>query len=565
MASVLPSDILRDVCHWLPQNDLLHFALTCKAAYDVALPEIYHSIVIDSSKRVYHETAAANRVASFVRTTDLVGEPVVIRSLYAFTRFLKVLAANPRYAAWLRVLVVQDKIPDIPHYELGQLLHRVLPLLSNLHVLNWYSQQLPLNTEHLALLPNPRNLVSLCGNFQFVGLLKSIPLHLPYLRHLDISNFALEKFLKAIDLDGYPTLETLTISRSASPNCLVHSSLEGVQSEGIENLPAGQHPAFILTLFAKPLNIPLHIHSLVLRDIIVSASDAQRLLQSIHAPTLTELSLDNCSEALFTETPGFSRAVNRRNPPASMFLDVITSQLTNLSLLSLNLSNELCFNTTTFNAISRLSNLSKLTVHIKVFQSNDPINLAPLVNALQSHAATLEYLSICCEVVEQTSAPICPRNGNRFELKSMLGLSNLYRLKVLRLPLTFAQLSYLPDTLSQLQSLKVMQLLVTDSATASACNNCNDTLIYALYNTNCLISQDYFNCPSSFTSTIEDIKNQQYADITKTYRDVFRDLAYLRFDLKNQSLLYDCENPEKIELKDSILIERFDSLVHQWV
>lgn len=578
MLADLPVEILLHICRYLGQGDLVNLTLTNRHFFEVANAKLYEAVVVDSSKRLFEEFEGKTRHHWFI-SRGFLKEPTVIRSLYALTKFLRNLTGKKEYGRYLRCLVVEDEFPDMPELELTRFLQVVFPRLINVEVLNWYAVRKPLDAKILALLPHPEHLRSLCGNFQLVA--SEIPaLLFTCLRQFDLSNVTSHRVLEKVELDMFPCLESLTLAKKPSRNMLhftsrVSSCCQSALSNTAESLPYNDPLSYISSLFSRFNGQKLQLTSLVLKDITLSSRDAYLLMENVDIPNLQKLSLDNCGEALFGAESSLGSVsihsdsffVRRRTPPSELFLDVLASQLTGLTLLNLNLYNELCFNRSTFVAISKLLPLKHLGVHIKVFKSDGTINLAPLIDSLQPHANSLEYLNLCCDVVE-TSVSVCPKKNNRYMLKSILGLSNLRRLKVLKLPLSFSQISDVANVLSPLESLQLLQLGITDLActkSKAACSSCNDTLIYALYNTNCLISQDYFNCPSSFTSKIEQNKTLEYGLYSQNFKSVLPELQYLRFDLKSQSLLYDCRDATNVMAKDSSLIESFDSLVQNYI
>lgn len=567
MFTDLPADVIVHLTSWLSQGDILSLSQTNTYYYETVQPKLYEYIVVDSSRRLYEDVLEGSSRRRWFANNLYLGEPTVIRSLYALTRFFKTLTNHKHYGRHIRHLVVEDQLPDIPELELVQHLLAIVPTLVNLEVLNWYAVHRPLDARILLLIPHLGRLVSLRGNMQLVsGAFPSSPFL--QLRQLDLSNFGSSKALQTIDMTQFPSLDSLTLAKKASPHMLhvlsrVSNCCHTALSSSSESLPFFEFPAYISTVFAGNNSI-LHLSSLTLRGIYVCAQDAYLLLENIHVDSLKELSLDNCGECLFEELIGIP--IRRRTPPPELFLDVLAKQLTALESLNLNLCNELCYNRSTFDAISALGPLKRLGVHIKMFKTDDAINLAPLVNSIQTHCESLEYLNMCCDVVD-SAVSVCPKKNNQYQLKSVLGLSNLRNLKVLKLPLTFSQIEDVANVLSALSELRILQLGITDlgcPASKAACGSCNDTLFYALYSTNCLISQDYFSCPSSFTSRIEQNKTHEYISYTERFRRSLAKLQYVRFDLKNQSLVYDCLM-EKVVAKDSAFTESFDSLVHMYV
>ena len=90
-----------------------------------------------------------------------------------------------------------------------------------------------------------------------------------------------------------------------------------------------------------------------------------------------------------------------------------------------------------------------------------------------------------------------------------------------------------------------------------ACFGCDE---YVLGSVNSLISDDYFKCSTSFSTRMEVNKNQQYLQFSKIFRSMFENLKFLRFDLRNESLLYDVSDKMGITAQNSSL-QKFDMIV----
>lgn len=580
MIATLSPDIIRDIARWLPQNELLHFACTCKYIYNITHDQIYLSITIDYTKQVYVDDGLTELTWSHNQKTGLAFEPVVIRTLFSLTRFLKTLMAHPEYARFINVLVARDQFPDIPVFELSKLLPHIFPNLVNLKVLDWYLITCPLQADLLNLLPFPQHLQSLCGNFHNIDKISKILF--PSMRYIDFSNFGTCESLQNVDFAKFPIVKSLTLSRTASCSGVNFSSKLGeccrsVIEQKTENLSSflrlAKSPMYILNFLGKLPQTPLRLRSLLLRDICVTTEDARILLANIDGAFLNHLSIENCFESLFSNIfendPLLLNQVHitRRTPPSFTFLDVLSSGLPSLQLLSIGLSNEMCFNCATFKFISKLNSLSKLSVHLKHFCTREPVNLAPLADSLQSHKDTLKYLNICSDVVAQIPTPLCPKKRNYYELNSIASLADLHQLRVLRLSVNYSQIKELPEVLSQMKNIQVVQLLVAEliSTTPSfSCNGCVNSFNYAICNTSSLIAQDYFSCPSPFAMTMEEEKNQHYLEFATSFKENFPKLAYIRFDLKSLTLVYQC-SAGIIELKDQIYSDRFDNLVNMYL
>ncbi|KAM9896047.1 hypothetical protein OXX79_007704 [Metschnikowia pulcherrima] len=573
MDSTLPLDVLRDLGRWLPQNDLIHLAFTCRRLYRALHEHIYSAIVIDSSKRVFCLELAAECTTRYIQTSQSAFEPVVIRSLYALTRFLKTLIAHPQYAQYIRILVAQDRFPDVPALDLKNYLIQVFPHLDRLQVLNWYSPDCPLQAELLALLPRPERLESLCGNFQ--------SLHTNFcaknffaLRHVDISGFPSAEASAHIDFSKFHSLESLTLSRNVPRNRISFASKldrccrKSVETQ-VENLTAilsaPKAPLCMSQMISSQIQTPHRLRSLVLRDISVTPSDGRTLLENIDGTTLNHLSLENCVEQLFEPDfyhPNEVRIV-RRNPPAVTFMDAFFAGITHLRSLDINLTNELCYNDATLRAISKLKGLLRLSVHLKHFCRRGAYDIKPLITALRTHRHTLKHLNICINVVERINASSCPKKVSYYELDSLHGLCVLTHLRILRLPVKYEQIEEIPLHLSQLKNIEILHLVVTDSNSlplTASCNNCENPAMYALCKSNSLIATEYFDGTSSYANSLKEENANHFLEFAVLYKQFFPKLAYLRIDLNDQSFLFDCRSASFISFKDQVYLDHFDLL-----
>ena len=561
---ILGPDVIQHLAQWLPQQDLLNLALTNKSFYSLLHPKIYEVVVVDSSRTQFDDIFSDSCHEWFVYH-EYPCEPTVIRTLYSITRFFKNLIENPHYARYVTQFVVEENFPDVPEIELNQYLLQILPYMSNINVFSWSSLHYPIEAQLMSLFPNPERLQTLWGNFRFSE--SGFPCaQFERLHSLGISNFKKDKVLESIDMSLFASIKTLTISkkttgRRKSFTSQLETCCQSSLSSTIEPLLFSERPTFISSLFNSPLIEKLCLTSLHLKDISLTRQDADSLRENINLQTLEHLSLDNCVECLFENSSSFPNInpSRRRHPPSELFLEVLSPDLVSLKLLNLNLSNELCFNRVTVRTISQLHGLQKLSIHIKVFKTDEQVNLAPIVNALQTHAQSLVYLNLCCDIVE-SSVSVCPKKNFRYALKSVIGLSALTKLQVLKLPISYNQIADFPKLLSSLENLKILQLGIAHLdciPSKAACFGCDE---YVLGSVNSLISDDYFKCSTSFSTRMEVNKNQQYLQFSKIFRSMFENLKFLRFDLRNESLLYDVSDKMGITAQNSSL-QKFDMIV----
>lgn len=562
-----PPEVIQHLVRWLPQHDLLHLAYTSKQFYALLQPQLFQAIIVDSSRTSFDDVFADPANDWFVYH-EYPCEPTVIRTLYSLIRFFKLLIKNPQFGKYVRRFVVEEQFPDMSQLELNQYLLQVLPSLTNIEIILWASTHNLLDARMISLLPNHNRLKSLCGNFSFADV--NFPqVAFSNLHQLSISNFSTNKSLRTIDVSNFPSITSLAISRKLSLRendftCRLENCCQSALNSSVELLQPFDPATFISSLFDKKLNSKLNLKSLSLKDISLSASDATRLKENIEISLLEHLSINNCTECLFESSPSYptTSAFRRRTPPRNLFIDVLAPDLISVKLLNLNLSNELCYNRSTFSALSQMKGLEKVSVHIKLIRTEHQVNLAPLVNCLQTHASTLKYLNLCCDIVDPSSVSVCPKKKLSYSLESVIGLSMLKELRVLKLPIEYSQISNLPDILTNLKNLRVLQMgiVYSDSAPSkSACFDCGVNS-FVLGTANSLINESYFACSTSLTARIETSKGQQYEEISRRFKNASEKLRFIRFDLQKESLLYDVSDKERITAQNSS-IECFDMII----
>ncbi|KAK8438836.1 hypothetical protein ACI3LY_001099 [Candidozyma auris] len=561
----LPSDVIVRIASYLPQEDKLNLAKTCSELYNTLHPLMYEVIVLDSSRVHLNELQAFVNRHKWFEEYGFDCYPTVVRSLYALTRLLKNLSKNVHLCKYIKYLVASENIPDMPHVELVGFLSGIIPKLTNLSSFQWYSVHQPLDAHLMSQLPSRVQQVR--GNLQFSSAFSTFSLP-ESVEILDISNFGCEKNL--YNLVGFPEqLSSLTVSKSVSPSSrMFTTTLSPCCSAVLSNTQESIYldaPTYISSLFnSLSLDSPIKLISLKLRDISVSVCDAHILKNYVDLACLTSLALEDCTEILFDHVlphnyiSSTSSAYIRRNAPAELFLDLLVPELTSLRSLHISMTNELYYNNCIISSIAALKGLEKISVHLKyLYRASEPIDLDPLVEALEKHAPTLRYLDVCFNTIDNNVSPGQKKKQCSLSTGSLARLSNLTQLEYLKIPVFRNQMDTLHESLQHIPNLKIVQVGVTDSGSNTTSNG--DTLIYALYNTNCLISQDYFTSPNSFTSSIHDEKKHEYLTLSEKFKNSISSLRYMRYDLKNQSLVYDCHGAVT-EAEDGA-VENFDTLV----
>lgn len=552
-SQVLPDEILRKVAHSLPQKSLLKLAYASKRMFAIIIPELYQHVLVDSSNRVFDASQGLGLVEEHSPTGR---PPVVVRSLYALTRFFRNLMLYPIYGGYLQYFELR-RLPDIPQYELDYFLEGIFPSLSNLVLLKCYSEQAPLNLKHLLLLPNFERLSILCGNFMFEDPDSATIPAASSLRHLDISNFGSYKVLRNIDTKDFSRLETLKLARLLSrskPSLTILTSTDMFRDSRYY-CPAD----YLLSFFNSILN-PLTLRALTLSDLTLSLLDVKILSNSVNLASLVLLSLVNCLE-LFESDQSYSGDIQivQRTLIADSFFRLLSQNLKSLQLLHYDLRNNFCEDFTVFSSICQIQSLKQLTVCLYLRRRRDPVDLSLFVNYLQPRATALERLDLACKVIEP-NGPIFLGQRQVVYIKSLRALASFYNLRILSIPVTKDQLHEVGDVLPE--KVKVLRLGVTDQLrlSTSSCHGCNNEIAYNVYNSTCLISHEYFSCPISFSAEVKDTYDRRYLRISDRYRKQKKNLEFVRFDFKILSMLFDCRRL-RIELKDPLFLHQFDALV----
>lgn len=546
----LPEDLTRHIAGWLSQTSLLNLAHTSRAMYTAIVPELYRHVLIDSSKRVFDEEQDAIYGGSG-------RQPVVIRSLFALTRFFKTLVLHPEFGRHLQRLHARTDFPDMPQCELSRFLEIIFPSLTNLLMLEWYAKECLLDAALLPLLPAFYRLQTLCGNLFISENFLKFPAS-SRLRELDVSNFTSHKMLAKIDLEQYPELRSLKIARAMFK---VNQSAV-VLAKHFNSLDNKAPASHLLPLFAS-VKHQIHLKSLTLSDIPLKLGDANILINSVNLCGLELFSLVNCLEWFPTEIshPG-TVTIRRRTLPSQTFFKILEPYFNNLKLLHYDVCNNVCEDASVFSSLARFTNLKELGVCMHSFRRNGAIDLTPYINKLQPLAAKLERLEISFLFSGSPYGPMCPATSQTAHLKSLVALSNFKALKVLGIPVIMKQLPDLAETWTD-SALEVLRLAVTDQLERpSACNDCSLRPVYDVYNSACLVSQEFFTCPTSFSSIVVDSNEQRYWNHALQCREKLLRLQYVRFDFKLLSLLFSCRTPDHIELKDGSFLNHYETLMH---
>ncbi|WPK23577.1 hypothetical protein PUMCH_000818 [Australozyma saopauloensis] len=557
-----PDELLLKVASLLPQKSLLNLSFTCRSIHTIVTPDLYLNVLINSSKRVFDEEFDI-KTKSF--GCDL-RPPVVIRSLFALSRFFKNLALNSRYASALRRLEVQGSFPDVPQHDLDCSLQAVFPLLVNLVVLRWYCENSPLDASLLNLLPSAESLQVLGGNFMFNSF-SSVPSE-SRIRILDVSNFGTSDVVAGIHLAHCPRLTSLKIARLPSkPNNALSEKSSSPNVVNLSDSYSGGNKglSYVSALFLPKPSFALQLEELTLADISISAMDAELLSNSINLTLLKSFAIYNCVEMVDLEHQTSHRVI-RRTLPTNTFFKKIVSYLANLKLLVYDVKNNYCEDSSIFGSIAQIHALEELSMRMHLYRQNGKVDLTPFINKLQKHSASLERLELFCDFSEMPNGPLCSVFSQPVHIRSLVSLSNFTKLRILAIPIVQEQLLVLFESLP-CESATILRLAVTDQqsfSSFSSCNSCTNGAMYEVYNSVCLVSQEFFSCPSTFGSKIVETGEQIYMDHANRYKEVAKRLEYVRFDFKSQSLLFDCRFPNKVITKDAIYLDHYDNLTHKY-
>ena len=491
----LPPELISKISTYIATSDVLRLGYTCKANYDLLLPQIYSSVTIDSSRLPYG-------------TEDLKStRSTTIKSLYSFTLFMKNLYLNQKYCSYVRVLQFMDEIPDLPELELFHFLEKIFPNLSNLEQLKWFTIQMYLSCELLSKVPNLVNMKSVVGNFKsfekvnlFAG-----DNHVYRLEELLVSGFGQHTNLAKLALPRFVNLSSLTLSRNSLTSALKNSEHASSVSNFIELPdPYVDEANYIAQFSAFPLL--QSITELVLKDMCICANDANRLSKTIDLNQIKTLKLLNCTEKV---------------QGVDYFLDVLQPKMVNLHTLSLGLSNEANANDSAIRFIKYLpSKLRKLELQVRWSSLHREPELRETVNAITAHRGTLTYLDFDFESVHQNKDG-CYRYASQLQK-----LSQLHNLKFLRVPVNQYEIPELIRVVNNLQRLQFLQLALKDFKTP-------------IINNNTLISQEYFDYPNSVTLNYHNTIVDQLANFCRDFKTFLTTLRYLVFEA-SETYFFNC-------------------------
>lgn len=561
----LPDEVICNVILFLPQRALLSLGYSCKSLYALVIPELYLHVLINSSKQNFRDDDSE----LLEGLCEGKRPPVIIRSLYSLTRYFKNLLYLD-YTKYVKSFEVKGSLPDIAIHDLDFFISLIFPHLQKLQVLRWYDEERPLNADHLALLPSYDQLKVIGGNFTFTNSKLAVS-PASELRCLDVSNFVSHNALSNLDLRKFESLNHLKVARFPSKSNFPFAEIpqNSLARAATSYECPGSYPSSYFSALFKATSGPLiNLSTLTLSDISLSASDASVLSTSVNLSSLRLLSIVNCYEIMdVDEFPSHSVQVFRRTAPRNSFFKILAPHLNKLMLLHYDVKNNFCEDSSIFSSLSQATNLKQLAIKMYIYKAIGVADLTPYFNKLQGLASTLERLEFFCDFIDAPNGSSCPRLDNAAHIRSLVSILEFILLKVLTIPVINKQLPFIGDHLSNLKSLKVLRLTVTDQPDfeSPSCNDCAVNRVYDVFTSTCLISQDYFSCPTTFTSKIQEINTSKYVSQTANYCNSLASLQFVRYDFKILSLLMDCRDPVSIKPRSEVILDNYDAIVYNCV
>lgn len=493
MIDKLPIELINIISHSLNQFDLVNLSGTNKTLHQLLVPKLYKSVTVDSSKTHLQD--------------ELSSSTTTIKSLHSLKLFLNKLIANSQYGNFIRHFAFKNEIPDIPEIILNEYLKKIFPTLANLNSLNWFIVDTYLSFEILKFLPLGK-LCNLGGNFKNFEIVKTLIRDpLLNLKKLEISGFNTSSNLSKIDLLKFPNLHELTILKNS---CGKSKSVTNL----IEIDPIDEN--YLSGIFSNAQNF--NLSSLTLKDICITSKNANDLIKAINIPKLKNLAIINCTENIFD-----NNSFIRRNPPATLFLDLLGPHLSVLESLVIDLLNELADNSSILRFLSMMC-LKKLDILITC-KNGESLNedFASIMNILTSHH--LKELRLDFSIPNTNCKKIT------FPISALSNLSKLDQLQVLKAPIEHRHFNNLLPIISELGELMVLHLVVNTQKIS----------------TNCLIDQNYFNFAIPGLSHLQENLSLQFYEYCKHFKFYNQNLEYLIFETPKK-LMFECRN--RIELLD---------------
>lgn len=498
MLDRLPEEIIDQVFDHLGQQDALEMSVVSSRFLDPAERKLYRSITVD-------------RLCGLDNNPD---GSTVVRGLYALGALFRRLVENGRSAAGIRRLCFKS-LPDMPEFELNRYLEQIFPKLLRLESMRWSVVDTYLSGDLFQLLPMLR-LSTLAANFKDFDLITTlIPSELLHLKELAIAGFNNRKSLDKINLLCCPNIEKLIILK----NCCGSSYCLPDLIE-IDPMETG-YLSKVLT------NVHLKLTALVLKDITLTLADGCNLVNCVDLSRLQEFSIINCNEIYFDD-----HSLIRTTPPQVSFLDIIAPHLHNVSLLTIDLSNELHYYEKTLKFISTIPSLKSLDVYFR-FKNNENLSyfFVRFMDVLSRHP--LKSLSFNFEISNTNN-----KSKNSFSARALQGLCNLVLLESLKLPLEQHQIVDLFPIISRLPHLQFLHIYMPDLAVETPGNT--------------LIHQDYFYFLCPCTCDLKESMLNQATNYCLDYKSCNKNLHFIIFENSNEaSFSFSCKG--KVRLLENTL------------
>lgn len=489
MLDRLPEEIIDQVFDHLGQQDALDMSVVSSRFVEPAERKLYRSITVD------HLCGPDNNPHG----------STVVRGLYALGALFRRLVENDRSAADIRHLSFKS-LPDMPEFELNHYLEQIFPKLLRLESMRWSVVDTYLSGGLFQLLPMEK-LSTLAANFKDFDLITTlIPSKLLHLKELAIAGFNNRKYLDKINLLCCPNIEKLVILRNCCGSAYYLSDL--IEIDPMET-----------GYLSKVLkNVHLKLTVLVLKDITLTLADACNLINCVDLFHLQEFSIINCNEIYFDDD-----SLTRTTPPQVSFLDIIAPYLHNVSLLSIDLSNELHYYEKTLNFISKIPSLKSLDMYFR-FKNNENLSyfFVKLMDVLTRHP--LKSLSFNFQISNTNN-----KSKNRFSTEALQGLCHLVLLENLKLPLEQHQIVDLFSIISKLPRLRFLHIYMPDLAVETPVST--------------LIHQDYFYFPCPCTYDLKESMLNQATNYCLDYKSCNKNLHFIIFENSREaSFSFSCKS-----------------------
>ncbi|KAK6461492.1 hypothetical protein DFJ63DRAFT_314128 [Scheffersomyces coipomensis] len=522
----LPHEIIFHISNHLNQNELLNLLCTSSNLYNLLHPRLYSAINIDSSKKIFTDFKVDDLKYSVIPNYYDDGfikvKPVTVSSLYSLNLLFKNLISHPRYCSYVRVLIFNKKIPDIPDLELYKILTILSGNLKHLKVFHWMNDQYNLSNKFISDL----TLIELKGNLTVD---KGTSLSFPYLKSLELSNYNLQP----VNFTNLPNLKELTISKLPNSN-----DRRNLNSNHWENKDLKSNVSAIFNP-ENQLSTKLNLTKLTLKDLVISGDDVQALHKHIDLSKLTSLSMINCFESIYDQDEMYE--VRRRRIKTKFFLNELSLKVNKqLEHLDIYMINELNYNNKLIKFLGDFKHLKslKLSININEFENLN----SNLISIFKSISNEIERFEFNYNLIGNENH-IKTMNHLNCDSKMLLILNKFPKLKYLNIPFHYDGSESIYDRLTtnlQIISLRIHQ----DSITKKLSPKCN-----------CLINSGYFANTSLIADQFQpdDECIVKYKATVNKLRKNVKSLKWIQLEFNDDSIIFQClnDNNDKNENKNN--------------